>query len=582
MDTKKIIWELNIAVAISFLVVILFVISVTPVNAITAEGAVYTVDEFASSAQGSSGIGSDIVASTASQSGSFSAGESLDFTGSIGFATFSVNSNTTPIFTNVSVLPKIVNLSQPVTMSAYVAYATSVIANITRPDTSVVVLNFTDVQTQSYVNTNLAGRYSITFIAEGDNVSLFNDYFDVVGSFSPPPVIGSSGGGRRYVAAPIDLETNYDCDKQILTFITTDNGRPLNDVKITLKLETTTLYGTITEQMNSIQVPPQKFIINAYKGGYASVTRTYTPTCKQMPSTPTAPVLPVVNQSNITNPDIDQTVDPTPQEPDYVDVTNSTGNDVEQNATTDNSNIAPTQESPSMISSVLNILFNKWVLVGLATLLLVVLVLSKYIFKPGTADPNKNNNARKLTPVAPVVQPKTAPVNSSIQSSPQERVMQSDVIVGDASGADISSESLFSGSSMETVKSTIDPLNLERISLTSAEKEAALNIGAPVQVASVSAPVPEIIPEIATSKVICAKSGEEFVVCSGEKIASVVDLAILLGNMDQGTFTYHVSAEKNDFATWIYHALNMPELASQIGLVKDKAVMRDILLSYRS
>lgn len=67
------------------------------------------------------------------------------------------------------------------------------------------------------------------------------------------------------------------------------------------------------------------------------------------------------------------------------------------------------------------------------------------------------------------------------------------------------------------------------------------------------------------------KPSEYFVLANGDKIKSLVDLKMKLEKMDDGLFYSHVNNGKNDFATWVYHAVGDQELASRLGPLKAKA-----------
>ena len=47
--------------------------------------------------------------------------------------------------------------------------------------------------------------------------------------------------------------------------------------------------------------------------------------------------------------------------------------------------------------------------------------------------------------------------------------------------------------------------------------------------------------------------------------------------MNEDMFRYHVTDYKNDFATWVYHAVGYVDLAEAIGPVKSREKMIDMI-----
>ena len=76
------------------------------------------------------------------------------------------------------------------------------------------------------------------------------------------------------------------------------------------------------------------------------------------------------------------------------------------------------------------------------------------------------------------------------------------------------------------------------------------------------------------NKDIFEKSAKDraFWLSNGQKIDSIKELSDIIGGMDEGVFTHHVNAEKNDFAAWIKDVFNEGKLADNIGKLtaKDK------------
>ena len=55
-----------------------------------------------------------------------------------------------------------------------------------------------------------------------------------------------------------------------------------------------------------------------------------------------------------------------------------------------------------------------------------------------------------------------------------------------------------------------------------------------------------------------------FILCSGEIIYSLDELAEQLVSMPDAVFSHHVSKQKNDFSTWVRQVLGAPELANRM------------------
>lgn len=66
------------------------------------------------------------------------------------------------------------------------------------------------------------------------------------------------------------------------------------------------------------------------------------------------------------------------------------------------------------------------------------------------------------------------------------------------------------------------------------------------------------------------EKGKEFILATGEAITNLKQLKQALLRMDANTFNQHVTIDRNDFATWIYHNLEEKELAEKIGPIKNK------------
>ncbi len=65
---------------------------------------------------------------------------------------------------------------------------------------------------------------------------------------------------------------------------------------------------------------------------------------------------------------------------------------------------------------------------------------------------------------------------------------------------------------------------------------------------------------------------------NGDVIRSLYEFLYMLPTIDDNVYSYHVNAQKNDFATWIKYALDKPNLAEEI-LGKSKEQVIEILKS---
>ena len=57
---------------------------------------------------------------------------------------------------------------------------------------------------------------------------------------------------------------------------------------------------------------------------------------------------------------------------------------------------------------------------------------------------------------------------------------------------------------------------------------------------------------------------KHFVLCSGERIKDIRELAHMIESISDEEFSFHVNAEKNDFSSWIRDVFEQGDLAEQI------------------
>jgi hypothetical protein len=64
--------------------------------------------------------------------------------------------------------------------------------------------------------------------------------------------------------------------------------------------------------------------------------------------------------------------------------------------------------------------------------------------------------------------------------------------------------------------------------------------------------------------------GYDFKLMDGRKLSSLLDLKSALRSMPDTVFNHHVTATRNDFASWIRGAMNDGPLADKIGPIRDR------------
>jgi hypothetical protein len=74
------------------------------------------------------------------------------------------------------------------------------------------------------------------------------------------------------------------------------------------------------------------------------------------------------------------------------------------------------------------------------------------------------------------------------------------------------------------------------------------------------------------------KPEHTFLVKNGKQLKNLVELEQELEQMDDATFQHHVTDEKNDFYNWIKHSVKDAYLAKQLVNIKDRELMRTVLL----
>ena len=68
-----------------------------------------------------------------------------------------------------------------------------------------------------------------------------------------------------------------------------------------------------------------------------------------------------------------------------------------------------------------------------------------------------------------------------------------------------------------------------------------------------------------------------FVLCNGQPLKNVLELADLAEDLRDEVFFFHVTPDRNDFATWISDIYGDAELAQELANVKDKTRTKIVL-----
>jgi hypothetical protein len=71
-----------------------------------------------------------------------------------------------------------------------------------------------------------------------------------------------------------------------------------------------------------------------------------------------------------------------------------------------------------------------------------------------------------------------------------------------------------------------------------------------------------------------------FVLCNGKPVKNIKELADIMEELEDHVFSFHVTPEKNDFATWVKDIFQDVELAQKLAGVKDKKHMQIVLYKH--
>ena len=71
-----------------------------------------------------------------------------------------------------------------------------------------------------------------------------------------------------------------------------------------------------------------------------------------------------------------------------------------------------------------------------------------------------------------------------------------------------------------------------------------------------------------------------FVLCNGKPVKNIKELADIMEELEDHVFNFHVTPEKNDFATWVKDIFQDVELAQKLAGVKDRKHMQIVLYKH--
>ena len=93
-------------------------------------------------------------------------------------------------------------------------------------------------------------------------------------------------------------------------------------------------------------------------------------------------------------------------------------------------------------------------------------------------------------------------------------------------------------------------------------------------------PAPQIVQVAQATIKTDASQPSFFVLCNGKPVKNIKELADVMEEIEDTIFNYHVTPDKNDFATWIKDVFKDVELAEKLAGVKDKKHMQLVLYKH--
>ena len=68
-----------------------------------------------------------------------------------------------------------------------------------------------------------------------------------------------------------------------------------------------------------------------------------------------------------------------------------------------------------------------------------------------------------------------------------------------------------------------------------------------------------------------------FILCNGKHVKNLRELADVMEHIEDNVFSYHVTADRNDFAAWVKDIFKDVELAEKLSGAKDKNRLQLVL-----
>jgi hypothetical protein len=93
----------------------------------------------------------------------------------------------------------------------------------------------------------------------------------------------------------------------------------------------------------------------------------------------------------------------------------------------------------------------------------------------------------------------------------------------------------------------------------------------------------ERVSKIENSKKAILKDAPEencFILCNGERVKNVKELADILEVLSDDVFNHHVTFDRNDFSNWISDVFKDEDLAVALAGVKDKKDTRIVMYKH--
>ncbi|MBN2142732.1 hypothetical protein JW711_05385 [Candidatus Woesearchaeota archaeon] len=77
-----------------------------------------------------------------------------------------------------------------------------------------------------------------------------------------------------------------------------------------------------------------------------------------------------------------------------------------------------------------------------------------------------------------------------------------------------------------------------------------------------------------------APQANYFVLCNGQPVKNVKELADIMDGLEDHVFSHHVRPEHNDFAAWVKDIIKDVELAEKLAQAKDKQHFQLVLYKH--